>query len=80
MSDGFAMELCGTQGSYQIVPEGVASIQLDAVGAAIESAGFEVGGSVQTLLDVFRPVRNDALPKWEINGQDRRQGPSGRSC
>lgn len=43
MSDGFAMELCGTQGSYQIVPEGVASIQLDAVGAAIESAGFEVG-------------------------------------
>ncbi|RJU93902.1 MAG: hypothetical protein DWC03_03870 [Candidatus Poseidoniales archaeon] len=43
MSDGFAMELCGTQGSYQIVPDGVDAIDLDSVGAAIEAAGFEVG-------------------------------------
>jgi len=43
MSDGFAMELCGTQGSYQIVPDKVESIELEAVGAAIEAAGFEVG-------------------------------------
>jgi len=43
MSDGFAMELCGTQGAYQIVPEDVVSIELDTVGTAIESAGFEVG-------------------------------------
>ena len=43
MSDGFAMELCGTKGSYQIVPDGVETIDLDAVGTAIEAAGFEVG-------------------------------------
>ncbi|MCH1616019.1 MAG: hypothetical protein L7R83_00740 [Candidatus Poseidonia sp.] len=43
MSDGFAMELCGTKGSYQIVPDGVETIELDAVGTAIEAAGFEVG-------------------------------------
>ena len=43
MSDGFAMELCGTQGSYQIVPDNLESIELESVGAAIEAAGFEVG-------------------------------------
>ena len=43
MSDGFAMELCGTQGSYQIVPDHVESIDLEAVGGAIEAAGYEVG-------------------------------------
>ena len=43
MSDGFAMELCGTQGSYQIVPNDVETIDLNAVGGAIEAAGFEVG-------------------------------------
>ena len=43
MSDCFAMELCGTKGSYQIVPDGVETIELDAVGTAIEAAGFEVG-------------------------------------
>lgn len=40
MSDGFAMELCGTQSAYQIVPEGVESIDLEAVGAAIEADGY----------------------------------------
>ena len=43
MTDGFAMELCGTQGSYQIVPDDVSSVDLETVGAAIEAAGFEVG-------------------------------------
>ena len=37
------MELCGTQGSYQIVPDEVTAIDLNAVGGAIESAGYEVG-------------------------------------
>ena len=36
MSDGFAMELCGTQGSYQIVPDDVETIDLDAVGAPLK--------------------------------------------
>lgn len=43
MSDGFAMELCGTHGSYQIVPDGITAIDLEAVGSAIEAAGYEVG-------------------------------------
>jgi len=43
MSDGFAMELCGTQGSYQIVPEGIDAIDLERVGTAIEADGYEVG-------------------------------------
>ncbi len=43
MSDGFTMELCGTKGSYQIVPEEVETIELETVGTAIEAAGFEVG-------------------------------------
>ena len=43
MSDGFAMELCGTQSAYQIVPEGIDSIDLDRVGTAIEGEGYEVG-------------------------------------
>lgn len=43
MTEGFTMELCGAKGAYQIVPEGVASIDLAAVGEAIVSAGFEAG-------------------------------------
>ena len=36
------MELCGNQASWQIVPDGVTSIDLEQVGAKIES-GFEAG-------------------------------------
>jgi len=43
MTEGFAMELCGTQAAYQIVPEGVESIDLERVGAAIEAEGYDVG-------------------------------------
>ncbi len=43
MTDGFAMELCGTQAAYQIVPEGVESIDIERVGAAIEAEGYDVG-------------------------------------
>ena len=43
MSEGFAMELCGTQAAYQIIPEGVTSIDLTLVGPAIEADGYEVG-------------------------------------
>ena len=42
MSDGFVMELCGNQSSWQIVPDGIGSINLDSVGSAIESAGYHV--------------------------------------
>ncbi|MDP6223951.1 MAG: hypothetical protein QGF34_02690 [Candidatus Poseidoniaceae archaeon] len=43
MSDGFAMELCGNQASWQIVPEGITSIDLEQVGARIIESGFEAG-------------------------------------
>ncbi len=43
MSDGFAMELCGNQASWQIVPEGITAIDLDQVGARIIESGFEAG-------------------------------------
>ena len=43
VTDGFAMELCGAKGSYQIVPEGVEAIDLEKVGTAIEAEGYEVG-------------------------------------
>jgi hypothetical protein len=43
MSDGFAMELCGNQASWQIVPEGITSIDLEQVAAKIVESGFEAG-------------------------------------
>jgi len=43
MSDGFVMELCGNRAAWQIVPEGIDSIDLEAVGNTIISAGYIVG-------------------------------------
>lgn len=43
MGEGFTMELCCAKGAYQIVPEGIESIDLAAVGGAIVVAGFEAG-------------------------------------
>jgi|TARA_B100000287_G_C20640710_1_gene783349 hypothetical protein len=43
MSDGFVMELCGNRAAWQIVPEGIDSIDLEAVGNTIISAGYTVG-------------------------------------
>jgi len=43
MAEGFTMKLCGAKGAYQIVPEGIESIDLAAVGGAIVVAGFEAG-------------------------------------
>tara|TARA_B100001564_G_C20365314_1_gene545326 strand:- start:294 stop:566 length:273 start_codon:yes stop_codon:yes gene_type:complete len=48
MSDGFAMELCGNKAAWQIVPDGVTSIDLDRVGQVIQDAGYTVG--IQTRL------------------------------
>ena len=41
MSDGFAMELCGNQASWQIVPDGVTAIDLEVVGAKIIASGLK---------------------------------------
>ena len=37
------MELCGNKAAYQIVPVGIKSIDLEKVGAIIESSGYQVG-------------------------------------
>ena len=42
MSDWFAMELCGNKAAWQIVPEGVTAIDLDAVGSLIQASGYTV--------------------------------------
>ena len=41
MTEGFAMELCGNKASWQIVPEGIESIDLELVAMKITEAGFE---------------------------------------
>ena len=78
MSDGFAMELCGTQSAYQIVPEGIDSIDLDRVGTAIEG---ELRGrcSFPLVLDLHRAVRPHPVSEREIDGAHRRQRPRSRS-
>ena len=43
MSDGFVMELCGNRAAWQIVPDGIESIDLEAVGNTIASSGYTVG-------------------------------------
>lgn len=43
MSEGFVMELCGNKAAWQIVPDGITSINLENVGRLIEEAGYEVG-------------------------------------
>ena len=43
MTEGFAMELCGNKASWQIVPDGIESIDIGAVGLKISAAGFEAG-------------------------------------
>lgn len=43
MSDGFVMELCGNNAAWQIVPQGVTSIDLEAVGTRIAASGYTVG-------------------------------------
>ena len=43
MGDGFAMELCGNKAAWQIVPEGITSINLERVGQIIQESGYSVG-------------------------------------
>jgi len=41
--DSFVMEMCGNRAAWQIQVDGVEKIDLEAVGAKIESAGYTVG-------------------------------------
>ena len=43
MGDGFAMDLCGNKAAWQIVPEGITSINLERVGQIIQESGYSVG-------------------------------------
>ncbi len=41
--DSFVMEMCGNRAAWQIQVDGVEKIDLEAVGAKIEDAGYTVG-------------------------------------
>ena len=41
MTEGFAMELCGNKAAWKIVPDGIESIDIGAVGVKISEAGFQ---------------------------------------
>ena len=41
--DSFVLEMCGNKAAWQIVVDGVESIDLELVGQRIEAAGFEIG-------------------------------------
>jgi hypothetical protein len=43
MADAFTMELCGSRGAWQIVPEGVTRIIIEEVAERIEADGYTVG-------------------------------------
>ena len=37
------MELCGNRAAWQVIPEGITSIDLEEVGRRIEEAGYTIG-------------------------------------
>ncbi len=41
--DSFVMEMCGNKSAWQIEVDGIDSVDLEAVGAKIEAAGYTVG-------------------------------------
>ena len=41
--DSFVMEMCGNKSAWQIEVDGVGKIDLETVGAKIESSGYTVG-------------------------------------
>ncbi len=43
MSDDFVLELCGNKAAWQVMPEGIDSIDLEKVGNKIEQDGYTVG-------------------------------------
>jgi hypothetical protein len=41
--ESFVMEMCGNKSAWQIAVDGIAKIDLEAVGNKIESAGYTIG-------------------------------------
>ena len=66
MSDGFAMELCGNQASWQIVPEGITSIDLEQVAAKIVESGFEAGVQSRMVWTFTGPVDLTLYPSGKL--------------
>ena len=46
--DSFVMEMCGNKSAWQIEVDGIAKVDLEAVGKRIEQAGYVIG--IQTRL------------------------------
>ena len=66
MGDGFVMELCGNRAAWQIVPEGINSIDLDVVGNLIESSGYEVGIRNRLCWTFFGPCDLTLYPSGKL--------------
>jgi hypothetical protein len=66
VSDGFAMELCGTQAAYQIIPDGIEAIDLERVGVAIEGDGYEVGIRSRLCWTFYGPCQLTLYPSGKL--------------
>ena len=66
MTDGFAMELCGNRAAWQIAPEGIDRIDLEAVGKMIESSGYIVGIRNRLCWTFFGPSDLTLYPSGKL--------------
>ena len=66
MGDGFAMDLCGNQASWQIVPDGITSIDLEQVGARIVESGFEIGVQSRIVCTFTGPADLTLYPSGKL--------------
>ena len=66
MSEGFAMELCGNKAAWQIVPDGVTAINLEAVGAKIQAAGYTVSLQNRMCWTFFGPCELTLYPSGKL--------------
>ena len=41
--DAFVMEMCGNKAAWQIVVDGVETVDMEEVGSRIEAAGYDIG-------------------------------------
>ncbi len=66
MSDTFSMELCGSKGAWQIVPEGCEGIDLEAVGAKIVADGYAVGLRTRLMWTFTGPSDLSLFPSGKL--------------
>lgn len=60
------MELCGSKGAWQIVPEGCEGIDLEAVGAKIVADGYAVGLRTRLMWTFTGPSDLSLFPSGKL--------------